>query len=71
MVAPVTQNGNGDCIGVMSGNECDEIGDEKPLPPPRLYERLAHITGYTWDQSLEPFHSVRPGTMLYCIIIKH
>ncbi|MCJ1398047.1 hypothetical protein MMC11_001244 [Xylographa trunciseda] len=41
----------------MSVHEHDEAGEEKPLPPPRLYERLAHISGYTWDQSLEPFHS--------------
>lgn len=28
------------------------------LPPPRLYERLAQLGGYTWDQSVQPFHSV-------------
>ena len=28
-------------------------------PPPRLYERLAQLSGYTWDQSIQPFHSVR------------
>ena len=27
-------------------------------PPPRLYERLAQLSGYTWDQSIQPFHSV-------------
>lgn len=27
-------------------------------PPPRLFERLAQLSGYTWDQSLQPFHSV-------------
>ena len=31
--------------------------------PQRIYERLAHISGYTWDQSIQPFHSVR-RTML-------
>ena len=25
----------------------------------RLYERLAQLSGYTWDQSIQPFHSVR------------
>lgn len=28
-------------------------------PPQRLYERLAQLSGYTWDQSIRPFHSVR------------
>lgn len=26
-------------------------------PPPRIFERLAQIAGYTWDDSKEPFHS--------------
>lgn len=26
-------------------------------PPPRLYERLRQIAGYTWDESKLPFHS--------------
>ena len=30
--------------------------------PQRLYERLGHINGYTWDQSIQPFHSVRMTT---------
>ena len=25
----------------------------------RLFERLAQLSGYTWDQSIQPFHSVR------------
>ncbi|PYI10270.1 sensor histidine kinase/response regulator [Aspergillus sclerotiicarbonarius CBS 121057] len=33
------------------------LGDDLPLPPARLFERLAHLPGYTWDQSVEPFHS--------------
>lgn len=28
------------------------------VPPKHLYERLAQIPGYTWDQSIRPFHSV-------------
>jgi len=34
-------------------------GDEDELlqPPQYLFERLAKLKGYTWDQSLEPFHS--------------
>lgn len=31
---------------------------KSPLPPPRLYERLAQLSGYTWDHSFQPFHSV-------------
>ncbi|KAH6891221.1 putative histidine kinase HHK1p [Thelonectria olida] len=26
-------------------------------PPPRLYERLRQIAGYTWDESTPPFHT--------------
>lgn len=26
-------------------------------PPSRIFERLAQIAGYTWDESKEPFHS--------------
>ena len=36
--------------------------EQHPLPllPKRLFERLAQIgSNYTWDQSIEPFHSVR------------
>ena len=55
----------------MSVNEHDEAGEDQPVPPPRLYERLAHILGYTWDQSLEPFHSVSPTKMLRLAIVKH
>ena len=35
------------------------IGEQLPLPPHRLFERLAQIgSNYTWDQSIDPFHSV-------------
>ena len=30
-------------------------------PPPRLFERLAQIPGFTWDQTIRPFHSVSDG----------
>ena len=33
-------------------------GPQLPSPPPRLFDRLAQLSGYTWDQSTEPFHSV-------------
>ncbi|KAI9648714.1 Chk1 protein kinase [Ciborinia camelliae] len=26
-------------------------------PPPRIFERLSQIAGYTWDETLEPVHS--------------
>ncbi|RFU34604.1 hypothetical protein B7463_g1753, partial [Scytalidium lignicola] len=32
-------------------------GDERLGPPPRLFERLRQIAGYTWDESKEPFRS--------------
>ena len=33
------------------------LSDDLPLPPTRLFERLGQLPGYTWDQSVEPFHS--------------
>ncbi|OJJ44276.1 hypothetical protein ASPZODRAFT_160906 [Penicilliopsis zonata CBS 506.65] len=33
------------------------LGEDLPLPPARLFERLAQLPGYTWDQIQEPFHS--------------
>lgn len=33
------------------------LGDDLPLPPHRLFERLAQIPGHTWDQSAEIIHS--------------
>ncbi|KAI4251965.1 MAG: hypothetical protein LQ352_004552 [Teloschistes flavicans] len=35
----------------------DRTGEEQILPPHQLYERLSYLAGYTWDQSVEPFHS--------------
>lgn len=43
----------------------DDREDGQELQPPsRLYERLAHLSGYTWDQSIQPFHSVREDKAL-------
>lgn len=44
----------------MEGNV--SVGDEFKFdgvldPPPRIFERLSQIAGYTWDESKEPFHS--------------
>lgn len=33
-------------------------GGQVMQSPSRLYERLAQLSGYTWDQSIQPFHSV-------------
>ncbi|EAW09822.1 putative sensor histidine kinase/response regulator [Aspergillus clavatus NRRL 1] len=33
------------------------LGEDLPLPPARLFERLAQLPGYIWDQTVEPFHS--------------
>lgn len=30
----------------------DILGDDLPLPPARLFERLAQIPNYTWDRSV-------------------
>ena len=38
-------------------------GGQAMQTPQRLYERLAQISGYTWDQSIQPFHSVRSTTL--------
>ncbi|KHO01898.1 ATPase-like, ATP-binding domain protein [Metarhizium album ARSEF 1941] len=35
----------------------DDVLDSRPPPPPRLFERLRQIAGYTWDESKEPIHS--------------
>jgi hypothetical protein len=37
----------------------DDAVEDLPVPPARLFERLARIRGYVWDQSIQPFHSVR------------
>ncbi|KAL2694372.1 hypothetical protein Neosp_000949 [[Neocosmospora] mangrovei] len=33
------------------------VSDDLLDPPPRLYERLRQIAGYTWDDTQLPFHS--------------
>ena len=45
----------------MRESDGTELSNERHhlSPPPRLFERLGQITGYTWDQSIRPFHSVR------------
>ncbi|PGH02841.1 hypothetical protein AJ80_08791 [Polytolypa hystricis UAMH7299] len=37
--------------------ESSILGDDLPLPPRSLFERLSHIPGYTWDSTSEPIHS--------------
>lgn len=39
--------------------ENEQNMEEQDLPPNLLFDRLSHLSGYTWDQSIEPFHSVR------------
>lgn len=36
--------------------------EELPAPPSHIFERLAQIPGYTWDHTVDPFHSVRQGS---------
>lgn len=33
------------------------LGEDLPLPPQRLFERLAQIPGYAWNQNVDPIHS--------------
>ncbi|KAL8989575.1 MAG: hypothetical protein Q9177_001563, partial [Variospora cf. flavescens] len=37
--------------------ETEQNGEEQDVPPSHLFERLSYLSGYTWDQSIEPFHS--------------
>lgn len=37
--------------------EDNVLGEDLPLPPSRLFERLAHVPNYTWDHTIQPFHS--------------
>ncbi|KAI9811780.1 MAG: hypothetical protein M1827_005325 [Pycnora praestabilis] len=37
--------------------ESNGLEREHPVPPHRLFKRLAQVPGYTWNQSVEPFHS--------------
>ncbi|KAL9031107.1 MAG: hypothetical protein Q9196_000842 [Gyalolechia fulgens] len=37
--------------------ENEKNGEEYGSPPDQLFERLSYISGYTWDQSIKPFHS--------------
>lgn len=47
--------------------ESNGPGEHFPLPPNRLFERLAQIgSTYTWDQSIEPYHSVSFQVMNDC-----
>ncbi|KAL8861888.1 MAG: hypothetical protein Q9178_001757 [Gyalolechia marmorata] len=38
-------------------DESEPTVEDKELPPQQLFERLSYLSGYTWDVSLEPFHS--------------
>jgi hypothetical protein len=33
------------------------VPDDFPDLPPRLFERLRQINGYTWDESIKPYHT--------------
>ena len=49
----------------MASNENARHGEVLILPPPRLWERLALIPGYTWNQDFEAFHSVSRVILQY------
>src|SRR5436190_2726269 len=37
--------------------EAHILGDDLPLPPKGLFDRLSQIPGYTWDLAFDPIHS--------------
>lgn len=41
--------------------------DEQLGPPPRIFERLNQLSGYTWDESKKPFHSSYDNWHVYGI----
>ncbi|PSS25332.1 hypothetical protein M430DRAFT_200888 [Amorphotheca resinae ATCC 22711] len=41
------------------------LADENLDPPPRLFERLRQIAGYTWDESQDPYHSSYSNWQVY------
>ncbi|CBF83405.1 hypothetical protein AN3102.2 [Aspergillus nidulans FGSC A4] len=45
------------CTHLAEMDDSHILGEDLPLPPARLFQRLAQLPGYTWDQSIEPFHS--------------
>ncbi|KAK5282822.1 Chk1 protein kinase, partial [Exophiala xenobiotica] len=46
----------------------DILGDDLPLPPARLYERLSQVPNYTWDRSFRPFHTSYDHWHVYGIL---
>ncbi|KAL2427946.1 Peroxide stress-activated histidine kinase mak3 [Exophiala dermatitidis] len=46
----------------------DILGDDLPLAPTRLFERLSQIPNYTWDRSFAPFHSTYDHWHVYGIL---
>ena len=44
------------------------LGADLPLPPSRLFERLAQVPRYTWDSEIPPFHSTYDHWHVYGIL---
>ncbi|KAL8977040.1 MAG: hypothetical protein Q9205_007079 [Flavoplaca limonia] len=43
---------------LIAMEESEQLAANKELPPQQLFERLSYLgSGYTWDTTLEPFHS--------------
>lgn len=52
----------------MDRGRSDDGGEELlPVPPTRLFERLASVRGYIWDPAQQPLHSV--NILLYVHIL--
>lgn len=45
--------------------------DDYLVPPPRLFERLRQIPGYTWDDTKQPFHSSYDNWHVFGTKVKH
>ncbi|KIV94754.1 hypothetical protein PV10_02487 [Exophiala mesophila] len=48
--------------------DTDILGDDLPLTPSKLFERLSQVPNYTWDRSFAPFHSTYDHWHVYGIL---
>ncbi|KAJ9615074.1 Chk1 protein kinase [Cladophialophora chaetospira] len=46
----------------------DILGEDLPVAPARLFERLAQVPNYTWDRSFVPFHTSYDHWHVYGIL---
>ncbi|ETI26074.1 hypothetical protein G647_02851 [Cladophialophora carrionii CBS 160.54] len=46
----------------------DILGEDLPIAPARLFERLSQVPNYTWDRSFVPFHTSYDHWHIYGIL---